>query len=143
MQPRHTVGFVNALDLRAYAPGEWVVLNDLDYQPKHGYLITVPQSFITDLASIPAPLRGILNVNGRSRMPAVLHDFLYSVQPKGFTRKRSDALFYEALVSVGVHPAIARLYWAGVRLGGWLYWNKRVRGTTIDDFVPPFYWENQ
>lgn len=137
------MGFINSLDLRVYQPGEWVVLNDLDYKPIRGNVITTPRGFVTDLASIPAPLRGILNVNGRSRMPAVLHDFLYSVQPQGITRERADNLFYEALVSVGVLPAVAWVYWAGVRMGGWMYWGRREADPSIEDFVPDAYWEGR
>jgi hypothetical protein len=135
------VGFVNSLDLRVYDVGEWVVLNDLVYLPKNGRPITARRGFVTDLASIPAPLRGILNVNGRSRMPAVLHDYLYVTQP--VSRERADSLFYEALVSVGVHPATAWVYWAGVRLGGWLYFNQRTADSKANDFVPDSYWSTE
>jgi hypothetical protein len=133
------VGFVNSLDLRVYDAGEWVVLNDLTYRAKDNAVYTAAKGFVTDLASIPAPLRGILNVNGRSRMPAVLHDFLYVTQP--ISRERADSLFYEALVSVGVVPAVAWLYWAGVRIGGWLYYNQRTADSKADDFVPNSYFD--
>ena len=134
------MGFVNSLDLRVYDVGEWVVLNDLVYQPRHGLAITIGRGFVTDLASIPRVLRGILNVNGRSRMPAVLHDALYCLQP--YPRERADALFYEALLSVGVHPAVARIYWLGVRLGGWIYFNRR-QNEAAHDFVPDSYWTTE
>lgn len=135
------MGFVNKLDLRVYDVGEWVVLNDLVYQPRNGLAITVGRGFVTDLASIPGLLRGILNVNGRSRMPAVLHDALYCLQP--YPRERADALFYEALVSVGVHPVIARIYWLGVRIGGWIYFNHRAPSSNTQDFVPDTYWSTE
>lgn len=132
------MGFLNHLDLRAYDEGEWVVLNDLKYRAADGKVYTVEKGFVTDLASIPAPLRGVLNVNGRSRSPAVLHDALYSLQP--VSRGVADSLFYEALISVGVHYLVAWVYWTGVRAGGWLYYDKRKGSPTVNDFVPESYW---
>lgn len=95
--------------------------------------IEVPAGFVTDLASIPAPLRGLLNVNGKSRRAAVLHDWLYCSQP--CTRKEADAILKAALRTEGVQVA-AWVYWAGVRLGGWRYWRKR-DGLTREDFAGP------
>lgn len=116
--------FATALDLRDYLPGEWVVLAPLRWRESDGEIV-VPRGFITDLASIPRALRGVLNVNGRSRKAAVLHDWGYCKQ--WASRTEIDALFRRALIAEGMHPALARTYWLGVRAGGWIYWRKRAR----------------
>lgn len=137
--------FISELDLRAYKPGEWIVLRDLvwvDFTgPGDRKRIVVPRGFITDLASIPRPLRGVLNQNGPSRRAGVLHDYLYCSQP--CSRSEADGLFRFALACDGVGPVTRTTFWSGVRAGGWIYWNKRAagRGLNREDFVPPGYWE--
>lgn len=121
--------FLTKLILTDWLPGEWVLMALLVWHK--GKSITVPTGFITNLASIPRLLRALLNVNGKSRKPAVLHDFLYC--SKLFSRSVADRIFYDALVAEGMNKALARLYWAGVRSGGWLYYGQR-SGLTRDDF---------
>lgn len=136
--------FTSPCDLRAYVtPGEWVVLAPMLFEYDHceSLSIAVPRGFITDLASIPRPVRLLpgFDVNGKSRRPAVLHDYLYCSQL--VSRRAADDLFYNALLSEGVGAPLARLFWSGVRAGGWAYYNKREPGiVTRYDFVPDYYW---
>lgn len=125
-------GFLTQLDLRAYQPNEWLVLNPLKYRAVSGALYTVPAGFVTDLASIPAMVRGIISPNGPSRRAAVLHDWLYCL--KAGERSEADALFLEALEAEGVNLFVRRAMWLAVRAGGWMYWNRR-NGITGDDFA--------
>ena len=122
--------FLTRLILSDHKPNEWVVESELAYFHE-GERITVPKGFITDLASIPKILRNILNVNGKSRKPAVLHDFLYC--SKIFEREIADYIFYKALLSEGMNSFMARMYWAAVRSAGWIYYNKR-DGLNKEDF---------
>lgn len=66
------------------------------------FRITVPEGFRTDLASVPRFLRDrkAFDVNGKSRRPAVLHDWLYAtgLGGKGF----ADRTFHAALLAEGV-----------------------------------------
>lgn len=132
--------FLSNLDLREYRPNEWVVLSALRYRGRQG-CVDVPRGFITDLASIPQALRNVFNVNGRSRKAAVLHDYLYCTRGLGrLSRAECDALFLDALSDCSVDALQRRLMWAGVRVGGWVYWNKREDGLRSDyDFVPSTY----
>lgn len=58
---------------------EWVVLDDLIcYSHRLSIVIKVPRFFITDLASIPKPLRSLISVNERHVYAAIIHDFLYT-----------------------------------------------------------------
>lgn len=122
--------FLTKLILSDHKPNQWVVESELAYFHE-GERISVPKGFITDLASIPKIFRNVLNVNGKSRKPAVLHDYLYC--SKIFERSVADYIFYKALVSEGMNVIIARTYWAGVRAGGWLYYNQN-KGLTKEDF---------
>ena len=122
--------FLTKLVLSDHKPNEWVVESELAYLHE-GERISVPKGFITDLASIPKIFRNVLNVNGKSRKPAVLHDYLYC--SKIFERSVADYIFYKALVSEVMNAIIARTYWAGVRAGGWMYYNKN-KGLSKEDF---------
>lgn len=129
------MAFLTPLDLRAYKPGEWVVLAGLLYLASTGARYIVPRGFITDLASIPAALRWLIDPDGPSRQAAVLHDFLYCAHY--MTRAEADALFLEALEACGVDWATRHAMYIGVRVGGWVYWNQRKDGASKDDFVSP------
>lgn len=61
-------------------------------------LITVPEGFVTDLASVPRVPIAWLLAGGCANGPAVLHDFLYA--HKWPSKALADAVFYEAM---GVH----------------------------------------
>lgn len=127
------MAFLTSLDLRAYKPGEWVVLLAMVFVAASGARYIVPRGFITDLASIPRFLRGLFNVNGLSREPAVLHDWLYCMQQT--TRAEADALFLEALKVAGVGWGTRYSMFLAVRAGGWMYWADRDDGLTQEDFA--------
>lgn len=127
------MAFMTPLDLRAYKPDEWVLLLALIYLAKDGKRYIAPRGFITDLASIPRLLRALFDINGQSRAPAVLHDFLYCMHYT--TRAEADALFLEALEAAGVGWATRWSMYLGVRSGGWIYWSKRDDGITQEDFL--------
>src|SRR5690606_25480873 len=103
-------------------PGWWRLVEDLVWDDGERSF-TVPAGFLTDLASIPRAFRWLLHQNGRSRFPAVLHDYLY--RTNAVSRAEADSIFYRALKSEGVSPVGRFLYWAGVRLGGWLPYRQR------------------
>lgn len=137
--------FKSECDLRIYGRREWVVLNSFEWESPSMHVI-VPKGFVTDLASIPRPLRSLLDVNGPSRKPAVLHDWLYcsgqDANEKGVSRLQADDLFREALEACVVGPLARAAYYRAVRSFGWIYWNKRTqRPINLDDFVPFGYWD--
>lgn len=133
------MAFLTPLDLRAYKPGEWVVLSGLLYLALNGARYMVPRGFVTDLASIPAFLRWLIDPDGPSRQAAVLHDFLYCIHYQ--TRAEADALFLEALEACGVGWATRHAMYLGVRSGGWVYWDKRKEGVSQEDFVSSEWFE--
>jgi hypothetical protein len=114
--------FTTTLKLEATRPGYWVLLADLIWHSDTERIV-VPAGTSTDLASIPRPLRGVLNQNGNSRRPSVLHDYLYVT--RSVPRSDADAIFRRALAAEGI-GAIGRFtYWAGVRIGGRFAWERK------------------
>jgi hypothetical protein len=83
-------------------------------------ITTIPLGFKTDLASIPKIIRNIFDVDGRSREPAILHDWLYSTQHT--TKAFADEQLRLAIIDYGDKPWQARMYWLGVHLGGASAW---------------------
>ena len=114
--------FLSTLDTRSVSGGKFKLLEPLIYQSLTGDTHTVPIDFETDFASLPGIVRVFLPVNGKHRMAATLHDYLYN---SGITtRKLADNLFREAMASDGVRVTRRLVMFAGVRSFGWLFYNK-------------------
>jgi hypothetical protein len=131
--------FDSELELMAVSgqPDLWALIAPLVWiDPDPALTVCVPIGFITDLASIPKAFRNVLDVNGRSRRAAVLHDWLYTRQAT--TRAVADAQLRKALVAEGEPASVAATYWVGVRFGGWGAWHDRLAkggGVQRDDFT--------
>ena len=82
--------------------------------------IEVPAGFPTDLGSIP---RGARNLAQSTDAPEafVVHDWNY--QTGQVTRAEADNILHEMLKS-RVSWFSQKLIYTGVRLGGWVAWNK-------------------
>ena len=82
--------------------------------------ITVPEGFITDLATIFWPARLIFKPDGKYAAAAILHDYMihqYEVmRGETFTRIVIDAIFYEALLVLKTNFIVASLFYYSVRL---------------------------
>jgi len=118
-------------------PREWLHIQPLSYQDQLG-LITVQPGAFTDGASIPRPLWSLIGSpmqDHRVFRAAAIHDQLY--KSLGYlhaphiaggyyslTRSACDAIFRRALIEAGIPRYKARLYWAGVRTGGWVGWRR-------------------
>ena len=98
------------------------LLSPLVYRAGDGAIITVPENFVTDLASIPRGLWNILPPIGNYDAAAVLHDRNYTIQD--MSRSRADALLREAMEVCGVGRVTRALIWSGVRAGGWKAWRQ-------------------
>ncbi|NLE82800.1 MAG: DUF1353 domain-containing protein [Rhodococcus sp.] len=86
----------------------------------------MPCTLRTDLASVPAPLRGLLTPYGRQLLPAVLHDDLCRQAREAgadgmLLRRRADELFRLALLDEGVGQFRSLMFWVGVEVGR--YWD--------------------
>lgn len=121
--------FLSPLDVRAVPPDLWQLLAPLTWEDTEFGRFDVPTGTMTDLASIPRLLRRhrSFDPQGPSRRPAVGHDLAYATGKLGertLTRAEADRFLYVALLSEGVSKALAWSFYAGVRVGGWVPWNR-------------------
>lgn len=88
----------------------------LVYVTAKGETIRVPRGFVCDEAS------DLLRRRGDQNIAAVLHDWLYAqgTRPKA----ECDALFREAMASLGVNPVTRWTFYLGVKLFGGRAWQK-------------------
>ena len=97
--------------------GECIYQSDIKHTESDnaGILVTVPDRFETDLASIPRLARLLIPKNDRHRAPAVVHDYLCRLDD--FSRKTADKIFLEAMALVGVKRVRRRAMYLAVRIG--------------------------
>lgn len=103
---------------RWWLDGELVYQSALEGEDGQHVLVTVPDRFETDLASIPhfPPfLRTVFEDNGKHRPAAVVHDYLCGLG-LAFPRVLADKIFYEAMKLVGVKRWQRRLMYMAVRI---------------------------
>lgn len=112
-----SAAFWDSLELRV-VPGGYELLKPFSY---HSNLarrpFTAPAGFITDLASIPRLARWAFTGHGKSREPAVIHDWLYVQR---HDRAEADKVFREALQVAGMGWMARQTMYLAVRSGGWL-----------------------
>lgn len=125
--------FRSNLILEAGAPDQWIVRAPLVWRAPAGNgsprftSITVPEGFVTDLASVPRFLRDrkAFDVNGLSRRPAVLHDYLYATGKGGKTF--ADEVFHAALRTEGVGAMNAWMFYQAVNWFGGVAYEEHAR----------------
>lgn len=89
-------------------------------------VVTVPEGFMTDFASIPWMFRWWqTGGTGPQRIAAYFHDYLYSSQ-NVIDRRESDSIFRQVMDDAdgdGFRKAFRRwAMWAALRVGGWPAW---------------------
>lgn len=121
--------FLTDLVLRACpVTDQWMVYAPLIWRDfGRGDEIVVPVGTPTDLASTPRYLQQyrLFAKNGKSRRPAVLHDFLYATQTT--SKAFADQLFRRALHLEGMHRLHADIYYLGVKWFGFFSWRAHAR----------------
>lgn len=84
----------------------------------------------TDLASVPALFRGIINPAGPIKDFAVLHDGLYVCRPElvgkagRIDRAQADWLLYLGCKKAGMSDADCEAVFETVRIGGSIVWHR-------------------
>lgn len=119
--------FPNSLDVREIGYGKWQLLSDYVYIDEVHGKIVVPRGFVTDLYSIPHPLRIAVSRIQDSNGPAVIHDWLYRSQmfgPKG--QREADKVLHRAMINHwSPVPKFNRgKIMAGLYIGGWTGYRK-------------------
>ncbi|MCR9222959.1 MAG: DUF1353 domain-containing protein [Hyphomonas sp.] len=81
--------------------------------------ITVPQFFVTDLASIPKGVRWMLPPNGPYAKAAVIHDYMYEFASVfRWDRSYADLVFREGMERLDVPAHIRTIMYRSVRTFG-------------------------
>ena len=111
--------FTTPLVVEKLDDGWWELRESFSYRVGYaeGVTITVPVGFKTDFASIPRlaqPLIG--NPAGQFGKAAVIHDYLY--QTGIVSKVIADAIFYEAMLVLGVPGWKAKVMWTAVATRG-------------------------
>jgi hypothetical protein len=84
--------------------------------------VTVPEGFVTDLASVPREFWAFLPPTARYTYPAIIHDYLYWFRP--CSRGWADAILKMAMQEMAVDIDKIIAIYAAVRLGGGLAWDQ-------------------
>lgn len=109
-------------------------LTEVRQRPTRWGILTLYRGFISDLASVPSILRGLIAASGpKVNLPALFHDLccedlkkrhaegraLDEKDPDGpmIGPRNTDVMFREALAEYGTPPLMCWLYWEGVRWG--------------------------
>lgn len=103
--------YVEVLDNRKF-----VVLEDFSVVTKDGEVITVPEGFTTDAASIPRLFWSFLPPLGRYTKASVVHDYLYRTHLK--TKEEADKIFLWLMEDLGVEKVRRTVMYYAVKLFG-------------------------
>lgn len=126
--------FVTELATTPIGERRWKTDAPLRYQsPRLRVVVGIAPGFVTDFASIPRILWAVLPPSdGDYDAAAVVHDWLYTYADDltrrighAVSRADADAVLLEAMTALGVRPWKRRVIYAGVRIGGWLFWRRR------------------
>jgi len=87
-------------------------------------VVSVPEGFITDGASIPRAFWVLIgHPFAEYAQAAVIHDYMYN--KRLYWRKRCDKIFLEAMAVLKVSWWKRHTMYRAVRLFGWVPWNKK------------------
>lgn len=113
----------------------WGVHEPISYITPAGDMITAPAGFVTDLASIPRFVSGLLPPDGPWVQATVFHDLLYATKGTGlwrahacisrpvpYTRAEADQVLRDAMTDLGISGWRAWSIYQGVRAGGAKGW---------------------
>jgi hypothetical protein len=130
--------FRNFLRVSPFADADnWFLTGPLDYEIRDtGIVVTVPEGFVTDFASIPRPFWSVLPRWGKYGAPSVVHDFLYWDQR--CTREQADRIVLTAMEESEVGPVWRFIIHRAVAWGGALAWkgNRDLRASGKTRQIP-------
>lgn len=102
----------------------WLCKTPVYWWDTDGELHGVPVNRISDGYSVPAILWSLIR-GLKSMLPAYAHDEAYLLAC--MSRSQADANLRAGIVATGGSWWTAWKVWAGVRLGGWIAWNRYAR----------------
>jgi hypothetical protein len=77
---------ISDLDVRAVGANKWrllshLIVSNVKYNCLNDSVLIIPKDFVTDFASIPNWVQSIIQKDDRHKCAAVVHDWLYCLQP--------------------------------------------------------------
>lgn len=120
-----------------YGADNWFALKPLFYRVgRTRDTIRIAQRFVTDFASVPRVFRWALPSDGEYKLSAVVHDYLYWVQP--CSRQQSDRLFLIAMKEERVAPWKRNLMYRVLQAAGGAAWegNRAARAAGRTRWLP-------
>lgn len=113
-------------------PRKWLITEEWEFVMPDETLITVPEGFIFDGASIPRPLWGLLSPTGLLLTPGLVHDYAYKynrlegengvLYSPGAGRLYWDRVFRDVAIHVNGFTPINYVLWWVLVLCGWKAW---------------------
>jgi len=94
---------------------QYIVEGEYTYNTFFGDF-TIPNGFMTDLASTPRFIWNIFPPDGKYLEAAILHDYLYRTQK--VKRKDADKIFFNEMKRMGVGYFTRQMIYNAVRLFG-------------------------
>jgi len=120
--------FTAPLTVTQLAGDLWVTEREFSYyvDQNRTEVITVPDGTVTDFASVPRIVRGLIPKSGQHNQAAVLHDYLYKNLKEGwkdwpgkkYTRAECDKIFIDAMKVLGVSWIKRQTMYRAVRMFG-------------------------
>ena len=118
--------FIEEPNFRVGKKNQFILTSKLVYRSTISGQVVVPEGFETDFASIPLLFQRIIPVNGNHRLPAVVHDYLYSVKGRlpsiTLSRQQCDRVLLTAMEEKNVNAWRRLAMYGAVRIGGQFHW---------------------
>ena len=94
-----------------------------------GRSFLIPRHFESDGASVPRLFWRVVfpPTDSTAAAAGVAHDFIYRIQPEGWSRKDADRMFLAFLIENGASYFAANAAYLAVRLFGRIAWNENRR----------------
>lgn len=91
-----------------------------------GKMFMIPRGFESDGASVPRIFWRLVfpNSDSHATTAGICHDYIYRLQPEGWTREEADRMFLTFLIEFGANRWAANRAYEAVRLFGWLAWSE-------------------
>ena len=118
--------FTDKLVVTKISKRMWEVARAFEYHvgsEESAEIVSVPQGFQTDFASVPRIFWIIIPPDGEYTQAAVVHDYLYHT--KKYDREICDKIFIEAMGVLGVSLWKRKIMHRAVRMFGWIPWKKK------------------
>ena len=92
----------------------------------NGKTLTIPAGFKSDGVSTPMFLWATISpsVDPRTIRAGVSHDYIYRIQPEGWTRAKADKMFYDFIREDGLRFIPSVKAYLGLRLFGGVAWKE-------------------